>query len=102
MLQNNIIKILMVDDHPSMLEGYKTILSYNPHGYTLSTTSAHSCREAFDLITDPDKPNYYDIAFLDYSLPVYEEENLNTVPRSLSSRREYYLLQLQIQVSTYS
>lgn len=77
MTENKIIKILMVDDHPSMLEGYKTILSYNPQGYVLSTTSVHSCKEAFEIITDKLKTNYFDVAFLDYSLPIYEEENIN-------------------------
>ncbi len=77
MLRNNLIKILMVDDHPSMLEGYKTILSYNSYGYVFTTTTAHSCKDAFDIITDKTKNNYFDIAFLDYSLPIYEDEILH-------------------------
>ncbi|WP_262494798.1 hypothetical protein [Flavobacterium columnare] len=29
------IRILIVDDHPSMIEGYKVILSYNDFGYNI-------------------------------------------------------------------
>lgn len=71
------VKILMVDDHPSMIEGYKIILSYNDLGYEIETTSAFNCKDAYDVIVNPSKKNYFDIVFLDYSLPPYEEKNIN-------------------------
>lgn len=67
----------MVDDHPSMIEGYKIILSYNDLGYEIETTSAFNCKDAYDTIVNPNKKNYFDIVFLDYSLPPYEEKNIN-------------------------
>ncbi|GAA4760582.1 MULTISPECIES: response regulator [Flavobacterium] len=70
------IKILMIDDHPSMIEGYKIILSYNDLGYEIETTSAFNCKDAYDIITNPSKKDYFDIVFLDYSLPSYEEKNI--------------------------
>ena len=75
-MDGKIIKILMVDDHPSMLEGYKIILGYNELGYELETTSVHSCEAAYEIITNPVKCNFFDLAFLDYSLPEYEEKNI--------------------------
>ena len=76
-MENSIVKILMVDDHPSMLEGYKLILSYNDLGLEIITTAAHNCKTAYEIITDPLKKNFFDLAFLDYSLPIYEEMNVN-------------------------
>lgn len=72
-----VIKLLMVDDHPSMLEGYKVILSYNDMGYEIVTTAAHCCEDAFDIISNSLYENYFDLAFLDYSLPSYEEMNIH-------------------------
>lgn len=66
----------MVDDHPSMIEGYKIILSYNDIGYEIETTSAFNCKDAYDIITSPSKKDFFDIIFLDYSLPPYEEKNI--------------------------
>lgn len=66
----------MVDDHPSMIEGYKIILSYNDLGYEIETASAFNCKDAYDIIVNPSKKDYFDIVFLDYSLPPYEEKNI--------------------------
>ncbi len=71
------VRILMVDDHPSMLEGYKVILSYNDLGYRIHTTTAHNCKDAFDILSHPVSENHFDLAFLDYSLPPYEDMNIH-------------------------
>ena len=70
------VKILMIDDHPSMLEGYKIILSYNDLGYEIETTSAYTCESAYRIIMNG--PAVFDLVFLDYSLPPYEEKNIMT------------------------
>jgi two-component system, NarL family, response regulator NreC len=75
--EKKVVKILMVDDHPSMLEGYKVILSYNDFNYELETFAAHNCQTAYDIIVDPLKKNYFDLVFLDYSLPSYDEMNIH-------------------------
>ncbi len=74
--EKKVVKILMVDDHPSMLDGYKLILSYNYLGYIIETTTAHNCQNAYEIISSPLKKNYFDLAFLDYSLPIFEEKNI--------------------------
>lgn len=70
------LKILIVEDHPSMIEGYKIILSYNTKDYEIDATSAVNCKSAYDLITDNN--NVYDVILLDYSLPAYPEKGINS------------------------
>lgn len=72
------LKILMVDDHPSMIEGYKIILSYNSSGFDIETFAAYNCETAFALITNRTKINNFDLVFLDYSLPPFEEMNIKS------------------------
>lgn len=72
------LKILMVDDHPSMIEGYKIILSYNTSGFEIETFAAYNCETAFALITNSSKLNNFDLIFLDYSLPPFEEMNIKS------------------------
>ena len=66
----------MVDDHPPIIEGYRSILAYNSLGYVLNTTAAHSCEEAYNKIFQAKIP--FDIVFLDLTLPPYFEKNINS------------------------
>ncbi|MWB93605.1 response regulator [Flavobacterium sp. GA093] len=69
-------KILIVDDHPFIIEGYKNAITrYNPREYDFHITQANDCQSAYDIIMQPDMPNF-DVAFLDISMPAYEEENI--------------------------
>lgn len=68
------IRILMVDDHPSMIEGYKIILSYNDLGYEVETISAYNCESAYHIVNEDNTA--FDLYFLDFSLPPYEEKNI--------------------------
>ena len=70
------LQVLMVDDHPPIIEGYKSILEYNPFGYKLNTTAAHSCEGAYSVITDGKQ--HFDIVFLDLTLPPYPEKKLES------------------------
>lgn len=70
------IQVLMVDDHPPIIEGYKSILSFNPYGYVLNTIAAHSCEVAYHTIVSNNYP--FDIVFLDITLPPFEEKRLNS------------------------
>ncbi|AUX18305.1 response regulator transcription factor family protein [Flavobacterium columnare] len=67
------IRILIVDDHPSMIEGYKVILSYNDFGYNIDTTVAYNCESALKLI---ESNAHFDVAFLDHNLPPYKEGSI--------------------------
>jgi DNA-binding NarL/FixJ family response regulator len=69
------VKILIIDDHPSMIEGYKVILSLNDFGYEVEVTPAYNCEMALHQI----EPNCnFDIAFVDFNLPAFESRNLNS------------------------
>lgn len=70
------LQVLMVDDHPPIIEGYRSILAYNSFGYTLNTTAAHSCEAAYNAIFQAKYP--FEIVFLDLTLPPYPEKNLNS------------------------
>jgi two-component system, NarL family, response regulator NreC len=70
------VKILMVDDHPSMIEGYKIILSYNELGYDVDVTAVHNCEDAYEIISKKGSANNFDLVFLDYSLPPYEKKKI--------------------------
>jgi len=72
------VKILMIDDHPSQIEGYKTILSYNNSGSIIQTTTAFNCKKAYDIITNMLNPINFDIIFLDWSMPAYEEKGIKS------------------------
>jgi DNA-binding NarL/FixJ family response regulator len=69
-LQNN---ILIVDDHPFIIEGYKNAITrYNPKEYEFLITQAKDCKSGYEVIMDPTTASF-DIAFLDISMPAYEE-----------------------------
>lgn len=68
--------ILIVDDHPFIIEGYKNAITrYNPDQYEFVISQAHDCKSAYDLIVDEQIP-HFDVAFLDISMPSYEEKNI--------------------------
>lgn len=72
-IKNN---ILIVDDHPFIIQGYKNAITrYNPKQFEFSILSAKDCKSAYELITNPDT-TVFDIAFLDISMPTYEEKGI--------------------------
>lgn len=69
------IKILMIDDHPITLDGYKKILkNFKKSESTYFIETASNCEEAFNKIDKSiDDIGFYDIIFLDIGLPVAEK-----------------------------
>jgi len=68
--------ILIVDDHPFIIEGYKNAITrYNPKKYEFAILQAHDCRSAYNLLEDKATPDF-DVAFLDISMPAYEEKEI--------------------------
>ena len=68
--------ILIVDDHPFIIEGYKNAITrYNPDEFEFFITQAKDCESAYGIITNPDAL-LFDIAFLDISMPPYEEKDI--------------------------
>jgi len=68
--------ILIVDDHPFIIEGYKNAITrYNPNEFEFFIKQAKDCESAYHIITDPNV-EAFDIAFLDISMPPYEEKSI--------------------------
>ncbi|MBC5840309.1 MAG: response regulator [Flavobacteriaceae bacterium] len=69
-------KILIVDDHPFIIQGYKNAITrYQPDKYEFQIMEAKDCESAYNLILNPETPKF-DIAFLDISMPPYEEKGI--------------------------
>ena len=66
----------MIDDHPSMIEGYKSILSFNDLGLRITTTPAYNCESAYNIIDKTSVSEAFDFAFVDLSLPPYLEKKI--------------------------
>jgi two-component system, NarL family, response regulator NreC len=70
------LSILMADDHPSMIEGYKSILSYNDLGYEIEVYPAYDCKTAYTRMEESEDIYEFDMIFLDLSMPPYEEKEI--------------------------
>jgi DNA-binding NarL/FixJ family response regulator len=68
--------ILIVDDHPFIIDGYKNAITrYKPEFYEYSFTQGKDCTTGYNIITNQEIPPF-DVAFLDISMPVYEEKGI--------------------------
>ncbi len=64
------LKILIVDDHPMIVEAYKNILtSAKLDDFNILIDSANDCDTAIVKIGDSAKNSHYDMLFLDIKLP---------------------------------
>jgi two-component system response regulator NreC len=72
------LHILMIDDHPSMIEGYKSILSFNDLGLNFKVTPAYDCESAYSIINTTESEKAFDFAFVDLSLPTFLEKNIKS------------------------
>ena len=74
--------ILIVDDHPFIIDGYKNAITrYKPDLYEYSFTQGKDCKTGYNIITNPEAI-HFDVAFLDISMPVYEEKGINLAKSS--------------------
>lgn len=72
-IKNN---VLIVDDHPFIIQGYKNAITrYNPKQYEFFITEAKDCESGYNVITNPET-SPFDIAFLDISMPSYDEKGI--------------------------
>ena len=62
------LNILMIDDHPMILEGYKKVLSNNKN-YKLHISIAEDCEQAIRQINNANIKNGFDVVFIDIQLP---------------------------------
>jgi len=94
------IKILMVDDHPITIDGYKKILtSLNKSEYKYIIETASNCEDAYNKISNSvEINNPYQIIFLDIGLPpaeklkIFSGEDLGIKIREMSSSSKIIIL----------
>jgi DNA-binding NarL/FixJ family response regulator len=68
------INILMVDDHPIIIEGYQNVLmATKADDQTLRIDSANNCDTAVIMIERASKGTHYDVCFFDISLPASQD-----------------------------
>jgi DNA-binding NarL/FixJ family response regulator len=70
--------ILIVDDHPFIIDGYKNAITrYNPNQYEYIFSQGKDCESGYEIITDPETAPF-DVALLDISMPAYPEKGINS------------------------
>ena len=69
------INILIVDDHPFIIQAYRNALDkYSQQGYEFVVTQANNCKTGYESITEAATP--FDVAFFDISMPEYAEKGI--------------------------
>lgn len=69
------MNILIVDDHPFIIQAYKNALDkYSQQGYEFDVTQANNCKSGYENIVGAKKP--FDVAFFDISMPEYAEKGI--------------------------
>lgn len=69
-------QVLIIDDHAPIIEGYKGMLSFNKEGHALKFEEAKNCETAYILIIDQNL--FFDVIYVDISLPPYEKMGINS------------------------
>lgn len=74
------IKILMIDDHPIIIEGYQNTLQFTKKDHQkLDIDIANNCDEALNYISKAVDNNLpYDLLFVDISLPPSSDGRMNS------------------------
>ncbi len=73
------LKILMIDDHPIIIEGYKKVLLDNRSSdLKLQVDTANTCDDADVLIEKSLETTPYDLVFLDIGLPPSSNRELSS------------------------
>lgn len=88
-MENNSVNILMIDDHAPIIEGYKSILSYNKSGFSIVTKEANDCETAYYIITNPNNTLLFDLVFIDVTLPPFIEKNIHSGEDLIPIIKEY-------------
>ena len=71
------LKILMVDDHPFILQAYKNTLDlFKPTEYEMVYYDGVDGKTGYDVIVNA--PTEYDIALFDISIPEYPAQNISS------------------------
>jgi DNA-binding NarL/FixJ family response regulator len=69
------LNVFMADDHPFIIEAYNNTINSYADEYKITVIKASDCKEAYDVLSSAETVNF-DLAFLDVSMPPYEEKNI--------------------------
>lgn len=76
--QKKSYRILIVDDHRFIIEGYKNAITrYKPEEFHFEITQASDCESAYQILMNSDIA-VFDIVFLDISMPAYEAKQIDS------------------------
>ena len=71
------IQLLMIDDHPFILQAYKSTLNgFKNEEYDIVTTEANCGKSGYEVIEN--SLINFDVAFFDISIPTYAEKNIQS------------------------
>ncbi|PKD18740.1 transcriptional regulator [Salegentibacter salinarum] len=95
-----LVKVLMVDDHQLIVEGYKNILLETQNEeFKIIFEEANSCKTAYDKLQESLRTgNFFDLIFMDINLPeytqkkIYSGEDLGLFAKMLSSETKLIFL----------
>ena len=93
------ISILMIDDHPMILEGYKNTLLGADLDYFIEITTASDCDSAFNEIKLASQNRPYDVVFIDINLPPSTVEAI-TSGEDLAMRVKQFMPDAKIVILT--
>ncbi len=94
------LKILMVDDHPMIIEGYQnTLIASKKVHQEIIIDIAHDCDRASELIKNAANTEHYDVLFFDISLPS-SKDGLITSGEDLAKIARTYLPDAKIIILT--
>lgn len=88
------IKVLLVDDHHMILEGYKNVLSKSKiDKVVFSVDTTDNCERAWEKLKNSD----YQVVFLDINFPVFENSKiLSGEDLGIKIRKEYPAIKIII------
>ncbi len=76
---NQVISILMVDDHPIIIEGYQnTLMATKTDNQTLIIDTAYDCESAELLMRKAAREKPYDVLFFDIRIPPSKDGTLES------------------------
>lgn len=75
-MSTNIINLLIVDDHPFIIQGYQHAINSftSKENYEFVISQADSCKTGYEIIMNAEKP--FDVVLLDLNMPAYPEKNI--------------------------
>lgn len=73
---SNIVNLLIVDDHPFIIQGYKHAINsfISKEKYEFVISQADSCKTGYEIIMNAQNP--FDVVLLDLNMPAYPEKNI--------------------------